>query len=433
MTSTVPAQVSPYSFAELPFYSREEVALTNWYARTFQPSSAWRKWTSDAFGQLLQSPSAPEFRLVIKHSLETDKPDATHKLSGETISMGRSPENEIMLPAQSVTKQHARLIFENGACYLEDLGSTLGTYVANQKLTPSKRISLAAGTQFTIFPYLLTLEEHVEWVRGATVDISEPETRRASWAEFTCQSSEAFLRVPVAVHPLQINAVVDVGQAFLRRLQPGATAASVLLAVLERANQDLRFPFQFVPGSAKDFPPGTRGTVSVFSIAWSGETVAIRIFLPDALLEAMRKAHPAAGTGKSHPQLSWNIRCAAGYADLSLAETQGLEFGDIVLIEPEASWFVADERTISMPQDQATGSSPDLSALPVRLHVVLGEKEMTLADLQSLDTGAILELDHDKSGHVDIALNGKLAGTGTLVEVEGKLGVKILSWSTGRA
>ncbi len=87
-----------------------------------------------------------------------------------------------------------------------------------------------------------------------------------------------------------------------------------------------------------------------------------------------------------------------------------------------------------MPQETIApdATSPDLSKLPVRLQVVLGEKEMTLADLQSLESGAILELDRDKFGHVDLALNGQLAGKGTLVDVEGKLGVKILSWSSGR-
>ena len=82
--------------------------------------------------------------------------------------------------------------------------------------------------------------------------------------------------------------------------------------------------------------------------------------------------------------------------------------------------------------DAVDAKNPDLSGLPVRLHVVLGEKEMTLAELGALQSGSILELDRDKSGQVDVAVNGKLAGKGTLVEIEGKLGVKILSWSSGR-
>ena len=79
----------------------------------------------------------------------------------------------------------------------------------------------------------------------------------------------------------------------------------------------------------------------------------------------------------------------------------------------------------------AAEPGPDLSGLPVRLHVVLGEKEMTLAELHALAPGAMVELDRGTSGAVDLALNGRLAGSGELVEIEGKLGVKILGWNGG--
>ena len=77
-------------------------------------------------------------------------------------------------------------------------------------------------------------------------------------------------------------------------------------------------------------------------------------------------------------------------------------------------------------------SAPDLNALPVRLHVVLGEKEMTLAELSALEAGSVIDLDRDKSGQVALALNGKISGHGALVEIEGKLGVRVLNWTSGR-
>jgi flagellar motor switch/type III secretory pathway protein FliN len=71
----------------------------------------------------------------------------------------------------------------------------------------------------------------------------------------------------------------------------------------------------------------------------------------------------------------------------------------------------------------------DLSQLPLRIHIVLSELEMSLAEAQSLAPGAILDLGKTKDSPVGIAINGKLAGQAQLVEIDGKLGVRILDWS----
>jgi type III secretion protein Q len=74
---------------------------------------------------------------------------------------------------------------------------------------------------------------------------------------------------------------------------------------------------------------------------------------------------------------------------------------------------------------------PDIQALPLRLHVVLGEKDFTLAQLQSLSPGTIVELEVAKSDPVRLMVNGKILGEGELVDVDGNLAVKVLRWRTG--
>ena len=76
----------------------------------------------------------------------------------------------------------------------------------------------------------------------------------------------------------------------------------------------------------------------------------------------------------------------------------------------------------------AAASKPDLAALPLRVHVVLGEKEFTLAEVQSLSPGTIVELEAGKSDPVRLMVNGRILGDGELVEVEGKLAVRVLRW-----
>ena len=47
---------------------------------------------------------------------------------GEVI-IGRGPSCRIRLPSKNVSRTHARIFFRNDEYYIEDLGSTNGTYV----------------------------------------------------------------------------------------------------------------------------------------------------------------------------------------------------------------------------------------------------------------------------------------------------------------
>lgn len=53
---------------------------------------------------------------------------------GASMTVGRTPECELLLEDTYVSQQHARLFGKNGAWYVEDLGSTNGTFVNDQKL-----------------------------------------------------------------------------------------------------------------------------------------------------------------------------------------------------------------------------------------------------------------------------------------------------------
>jgi type III secretion protein Q len=76
----------------------------------------------------------------------------------------------------------------------------------------------------------------------------------------------------------------------------------------------------------------------------------------------------------------------------------------------------------------AAGGKPDVDALPLRLHVILAEKEFTLGEIRAFSPGSIVELDVTKTDPVRLMVNGKILGEGELVDVEGNLGVKVLRW-----
>ena len=73
----------------------------------------------------------PGPKAVVVHT-EGSKP-RTVAVSGNMV-MGRAPECELALDDTFVSQQHARLFAKNGSWYVEDLGSTNGTFVNDQRL-----------------------------------------------------------------------------------------------------------------------------------------------------------------------------------------------------------------------------------------------------------------------------------------------------------
>jgi hypothetical protein len=69
---------------------------------------------------------------VIVHGPDGARP-RTFKL-GPSMAVGRAPECEIRLDDTYVSQEHARIFGKSDKWYVEDLGSTNGTYVNDQKL-----------------------------------------------------------------------------------------------------------------------------------------------------------------------------------------------------------------------------------------------------------------------------------------------------------
>jgi pSer/pThr/pTyr-binding forkhead associated (FHA) protein len=63
--------------------------------------------------------------------------DRSVPLEGAPVTFGRGPECTMPLADEYVSTAHARLLFHDGQWYVEDLGSTNGTYLGNERLTRS--------------------------------------------------------------------------------------------------------------------------------------------------------------------------------------------------------------------------------------------------------------------------------------------------------
>ncbi|MGL4174211.1 MAG: FHA domain-containing protein FhaB/FipA [Actinomycetota bacterium] len=84
-----------------------------------------------------QSKQAPR-KLVV-----TDGPlkGTTVTLSAQSVLIGRSPDVTLVLSEEYISGHHARIYPDSGEWYVEDLGSTNGTYLGDQKLTQPSKIT----------------------------------------------------------------------------------------------------------------------------------------------------------------------------------------------------------------------------------------------------------------------------------------------------
>ncbi|WP_036049727.1 FliM/FliN family flagellar motor switch protein [Bradyrhizobium sp. Tv2a-2] len=99
---------------------------------------------------------------------------------------------------------------------------------------------------------------------------------------------------------------------------------------------------------------------------------------------------------------------------------------------PQREWkagqTVADEAENN--PSGATSAPSDLHVLPVRLVFEAARLELPLGELRRLGEGSLLQIDATP-GIVRILANGHLIGTGELVSIEGRAGVRITAFSEG--
>jgi pSer/pThr/pTyr-binding forkhead associated (FHA) protein len=88
-----------------------------------------------------------------------DGPSAGQSVPLEDLPLlvGRGPDAAIRLDDDYVSTRHARIGSANGTFYVEDLGSTNGTYIGAQRLTSATAVQL--GTQVRVGKTTLELKK----------------------------------------------------------------------------------------------------------------------------------------------------------------------------------------------------------------------------------------------------------------------------------
>lgn len=105
--------------------------------------------------------------------------------------------------------------------------------------------------------------------------------------------------------------------------------------------------------------------------------------------------------------------------------------GSILCIEGIARTTMNDDSTTPSAETQAVeGTEPLLDSLDqveVRLTFDIGQQMLTLAELRKLCPGTCFDLGRDPRRAVNIRANGRLVGTGELLQIDDHIGVRISS------
>jgi len=87
------------------------------------------------------------FKLTILNN-QSPTPSQEFELTKSETVIGRDESADLTIPSQAVSRRHARLLREGDGYVLEDLGSSNGTFVNNQKLTGRRQ--LKSGDQIRL-------------------------------------------------------------------------------------------------------------------------------------------------------------------------------------------------------------------------------------------------------------------------------------------
>lgn len=175
------------------------------------------------------------------------------------------------------------------------------------------------------------------------------------------------------------------------------------------------------------------------------------------LIAGMSQAVVATTQAALDEHLPLRLRVEVGCTHLTAAELARLVPGDTVMLghswidQGAGLWLgwdalgvrvvweddhlrvthLLNSRGLSMPTDDHPTPAGDelheLDKVPLLLTFDLGERMLSLGDLRALQVGQVLEMGRPLSQAVSVRVNGALIGSGELVDIDGQLGVMLVS------
>ncbi len=126
--------------------------------------------------------------------------------SGAAVkSIGRTEDNDIVIPHPQISGKHALLHKVQGQLFLEDRGSANGTYVRGQRIPAGQRVPVQSGEKVFVGPMPLLIQEEAQEVAVVVED-------SAQWAGRPLYEIEAWdlvIQVPDRDNPRELKTLLD--------------------------------------------------------------------------------------------------------------------------------------------------------------------------------------------------------------------------------
>jgi serine phosphatase RsbU (regulator of sigma subunit)/pSer/pThr/pTyr-binding forkhead associated (FHA) protein len=139
-----------------------------------------------------------------------------HPLGNEPLIIGRSPDKcRVVLPANAVSREHARIIPAGGQYFVEDLQSRNKTYVNNKVVEGRWPNPLKNGDNIKICDFLFAYQDESKGKAPANEDEEEETSNTTVEATFNRSSPKDFL----VVQPQEkLRALLDITTALTKTL-----------------------------------------------------------------------------------------------------------------------------------------------------------------------------------------------------------------------
>jgi ABC-type multidrug transport system ATPase subunit/pSer/pThr/pTyr-binding forkhead associated (FHA) protein len=120
-------------------------------------------------------------------------------------SIGRTPDNDIVLESPQVSSRHALLHTEGGQLFLEDRGSANGTYVRGERILPGQKVPVQNGEKVLVGPMPLLLQVGDQQASVVVEDSAE----WAGRAVYEIEAWDLVLQVPDRDNPSELKTLLD--------------------------------------------------------------------------------------------------------------------------------------------------------------------------------------------------------------------------------
>jgi sigma-B regulation protein RsbU (phosphoserine phosphatase) len=152
--------------------------------------------------------------------LQGPDPGRQFVLGRGSSMIGRTPEAAIYLESLAVSRQHAQIVDQDDEYFVEDMGSSNGTFVNGQQVVG--RIALSDRDTLQIGPYLMVLRPDL---------VPSPQTDPAIRMQISALPSSHTLYAQNPAHKLQV--VMEIAQHLARTLEVKPLLAKLLAQLLQ--------------------------------------------------------------------------------------------------------------------------------------------------------------------------------------------------------